>query len=187
MASPSKHIGYVIIDAADGTYRGAVLVTDFRGIPADFRYTDPVTPSRVEKILYGSSLETYLREELILGSLAGAVEVKPLLWIGEDEALAEPLARITKIRSIVLAATNRPPFDTVGMSEKQNEPGSYIFQSDSVSSPLRISLPGGKIREEDVKSTVALLVEAAETMDLLEPFSRMGKVLSALGEESSGG
>ncbi len=184
MATPSKHLGYVIMEASDGTYRGAVLVTDFRGIPADFRYTDPITPSRVERILYGSSLEAYLREELILGSLAGAVEMKPLLWIGEEEGLGEPLARITKTRSVLLAQTNRPPFDTAGMSEKQNEPGSYIFQADPVSAPLRISFPGGKIREEDVKSTVALLVEAAETMDLLEPFSRMGKVLSALAEES---
>ena len=186
MASQAKHLGYVIMDADGGTYRGAVLVTDFRGIPADFRYTDPVTPSRVEKILYGSSLETYLREELILGSLAEATEVKPLLWIAEDEDLAEPLARITKTRSVLLARTNRPPFDRAGMSEKQNEPGAYIFQADSLSAPLRISFPGEKVREEDVKSTVDLLVEAASAMDLLEPFSRMVKVLSALREESVG-
>ncbi len=186
MASPSKHLGYVIMEAVDGTYRGAVLVTDFRGIPADFRYTDPITPSRVEKILYGSSLEAYLREELILGSLTGAVEVKPLLWIGEDEGIPEPLARITKARSVLLAQTNRPPFDSVGIWEKQNEPGSCIFQADPLSAPLRLAIGGGGTREEDLKNTVALLVEAASTMDILEPFSRMGKVLSAIAEESDG-
>lgn len=183
MASPTKHLGYVIIEAADGTYRGAVLVTDFRGIPADFRYTDPITPSRIEKILYGSSLEAYLREELILGSLTGAVEVKPLLWIGEDEGIPEPLARITKTRSALLGPTNRPPFDKVGVWEKQSEPGACIFQADPLSAPLRLSLAPGDVREEDLKNTVALLVEAASTMDILEPFSRMGKVLSAIAEE----
>ena len=186
MASPSKHLGYVIMEAVDGTYRGAVLVTDFRGIPADFRYTDPITPSRVEKILYGSSLEAYLREELILGSLTGAVELQPLLWIGEDEGIPEPLARITKTRSILLGPTNRPPFDKVGMWEKQNEPGSCIFQADPLSAPLRLSIAGGEGRDEDMKNTVALLVDAASTMDILEPFSRMGKVLSAIAEEKDG-
>ena len=186
MASPSKHLGYVIMEAVDGTYRGAVLVTDFRGIPADFRYTDPITPSRVEKILYGSSLEAYLREELILGSLTGAVEIKPLLWIGEDEGIPEPLARITKTRSVLLGPTNRPPFDRVGVWEKQNEPGSCIFQADPLSAPLRLSIGGSDGREEEMKSTVALLVEAASTMDILEPFSRMGKVLSAIAEERDG-
>ena len=186
MASPSKHLGYVIMEAVDGTYRGAVLITDFLGIPADFRYTDPITPSRIEKILYGSSLEAYLREELILGSLTGAVEVKPLLWIGEDEGISEPLARITKSRSVMLELTNRPPFDKVGMWERQNEPGACIFQADPLSAPLRLSIAGGDSREEDMKSTVALLVDAASTMDILEPFSRMGKVLSAIAEERDG-
>ena len=67
--------------------------------------------------------------------------------------------------------------------EKQNDPGSYLIQADSVSAPLRISLPLPKSKEEEAKAVSAMLVEAAATMDLLEPFSRMGKALVALGEE----
>jgi hypothetical protein len=83
----------------------------------------------------------------------------------------------------MLELTNRPPFDKVGMWERQNEPGACIFQADPLSAPLRLSIAGGDSREEDMKSTVALLVDAASTMDILEPFSRMGKVLSAIAEE----
>lgn len=168
------------MDGSDGTFRGAVLITDFRGIPADFRYTDPITPSRIEKILYGNALDIYLKEELILESLAGAVEVSPLLWICRDAELLDPLAKIVKSKVVILAPTSRSPLDAVGDLEKQNDLGSYTLQADSVSAPLRFSLPHDKNREEEAKSVAAILVEAAATMDLLEPFSRMGKALAAL-------
>lgn len=179
----AKNLGYVLVDGAEGVFRGAVLVTDFRGIPADFRYTDPIRPSRIEKILYGSALDVYLKEELILESIVGAVEVQPLLWVCRDADLLEPLARIAKAKAVLLAPTSRTPLDATGDMEKQNDPGSYLIQADSVSAPLRISLPLPKSKEEEAKAVSAMLVEAAATMDLLEPFSRMGKALAALGEE----
>jgi hypothetical protein len=182
-----KNLGYVIVDGTEGTFRGAVLVTDFRGIPADFRYTDPITPSKIEKILYGNALDVYIKEELILESLAGAVEVSPVLWICRDAELLDPLAKLAKAAKVILLApTARAPLDATGDIEKQNDPGSYIVQADGVSAPLRFTLPGGKNREEDARSAASILVEAAETMDLLEPFSRMGKAMTALGEEKGG-
>jgi len=179
----AKNLGYVLVDGSEGVFRGAVLVTDFRGIPADFRYTDPIKPSRIEKILYGSALDVYLKEELILESVVGAVEIQPTLWICRESDLLEPLARITKGKALLLAPTSRAPLDAPGDVESQNDPGSFLVQADPVSAPLRISLPLPKIREEDARTVSALLVEAAGTMDLLEPFSRMGKAMTALGED----
>ena len=181
-----KNLGYVLVDGAEGTFRGAVLVTDFRGIPADFRYTDPITPSKIEKILYGNALDVYIKEELILESLVRAVEVPPVLWICRDGELLDSLAKLAKSKTVLLAPTARSPLDATGDLEKQNDPGSYIVQADGVSAPLRFTLPGEKGREEDARSAASILVEAAATMDLLEPFSRMGKALNALGEEKSG-
>ncbi|MBQ9581383.1 MAG: hypothetical protein IJR21_03350, partial [Synergistaceae bacterium] len=74
-------LGYMTIDGADGEIRGASLVVDFRGVPMDFRYTDPIRPTKLERILYGNALDVYLREELILQSLLNAVEARPSLWI----------------------------------------------------------------------------------------------------------
>jgi len=181
--SGTKNLGYVLVDGTEGVFRGAVLVTDFRGIPSDFRYTDPIRPSRIEKILYGSALDVYLKEELILESIVGAVEVQPLLWVCRDTDLLEPLSRIAKAKTALLAPTSRSPLDATGDMEKQNDPGSYLVQADSVSAPLRLSLPLPKAKEEEAKVVSAILVEAAATMDLLEPFSRMVKALAALGEE----
>ena len=182
-----KNLGYVLVDGSDGVFRGAVLITDFRGIPADFRYTDPIRPSRLEKILYGGALDVYLKEELILENIVGAVEVQPVLWICRDADLLESLSRLGKGKEVLLAPTSRPPMDAVGDTEKQNDPGSYLVQADPMSAPMRISLPMNRSKEEEAKAVAAVLVEAASTMDLLEPFSRMSKALAALGEEQSGG
>jgi hypothetical protein len=179
----AKHLGYVLVDGSEGVFRGAALVADFRGIPADFRYTDPIKPSRIEKILYGGALDVYLREELILENIVNAVEVQPVMWICRDADLLESLARIAKARAVLLAPTSRSPLDAAGDLERQNDPGSYLVQADSVSAPLRMSLPLTRTKEEEARAASAILVEAAATMDLLEPFSRIVKALSALGEE----
>ena len=46
MASANNNLGYVSVEGAEGQFRGASLVVDQRGIPMDFRYTDPIRPSR---------------------------------------------------------------------------------------------------------------------------------------------
>ncbi|MDR2529678.1 MAG: hypothetical protein LBD04_11810 [Synergistaceae bacterium] len=175
-------LGYIAVDGAEGLFRGASLVVDLRGIPMDFRYTDPIRPTRLERILYGSALETYLREELILDSLIGAVEVKPMIWVCRQPDLLLPIRNIAKNKSLFLAPTNRSPMNATGNMENAGENGVYMVQADSVSAPLRVAFPENT-REDEVKQAVTLLVEAAKTMELLEPFGRVQKALASLGEE----
>ncbi len=137
-----KNIGYVLVDGTEGTFRGAVLVTDFRGIPADFRYTDPITPSKIEKILYGNALDVYIKEELILESLVGAVEVPPVLWICRDGDLLDPLAKLAKSKTILLAPTARAPLDATGDMEKQNDPGPISFRPTGSAPRSALPCPG---------------------------------------------
>jgi hypothetical protein len=183
LAASSSSLGYIVVDGAEGLFRGASLVVDFRGIPMDFRHTDPIRPTRLERILYGSALEVYLREELILESLAGAVEVKPTLWICREPDLLAPLKSITRGKVLFLAPSSRPPLEAAGSMENAGEGGAvYMLQADSVSAPLRVAFPDNT-REDEVKQIVGLLVDAAKTMELLEPFGRIQKALTSLGEE----
>jgi hypothetical protein len=183
LAASSNSLGYIVVEGADGLFRGASLVVDLRGIPMDFRHTDPIRPTRLERILYGSALEVYLREELILESLAGAVEVKPALWICREPDLVAPLKSVTKGRVLFLAPSSRAPMEAAGNLENAGENGAvYMVQADSVSAPLRVAFPDNT-REDEVRQTVGLLVEAAKTMELLEPFGRIQKALASLGEE----
>lgn len=182
MAVTNGSLGYLVVDGADELFRGASLITDFRGIPMDFRYTDPIKPSRLERILYGNALEVYLREELILESLLNAIEVKPTLWICRDADLLGPLKSFSKGRVLLLAPSTRSPLDAVGNLEAAGEEGVYMIQADSVSAPLRAAFPI-QTKEDEVRQISSTLVEAAKTMELLEPFGRIQKALVSLEGE----
>ena len=177
MAVTSGSLGYIAVDGADGSFRGASLVVDFRGIPMRFYYTDPIKPSRLERILYGNALEVYLREELILESLLNAVEVKPALWICREPDLLTPLKILTKGKVLFLTSSHRSPMDATGNVESAGEPWVYMVQTDSVSAPMRVVFPENT-KEDEVKQAAAVLVDAAKTMELLEPFGRIQKALS---------
>ena len=46
--------------ASHDGFIGAVLVTDHKGIPQEFRCTHPVKPTSIQKPLYGDALEPLL-------------------------------------------------------------------------------------------------------------------------------
>lgn len=37
-------------------YYGGILITDIRGVPKEFRHSEPIVPTQTQKILYGDSL-----------------------------------------------------------------------------------------------------------------------------------
>ena len=183
--SDNSILAYITVESEEGLFRGAVLASDLRGIPVDFRYTEPIRPTKLEKILYGHALEVYIKEELILESLIGAMEVKPTLWICKEQSLLTPLRTFTKNKVIMLMNSNRQPLNSVGDFEPAGEAGVYLIQADSVSAPLRVMFYSN-VTENDIKSVVNTLVTASQTMELTEPFSRMQKALNAISSETMG-
>ncbi|MCL2767151.1 MAG: hypothetical protein FWE49_00245 [Synergistaceae bacterium] len=181
----NNSLAYIIIEAEEGSFRGAVLASDLRGIPVDFRYTEPIRPTKLEKVLYGNALEVYLKEELILESLIRAVEAKPALWICREQNLLAPLRFFTKSKAIMLMNSNHHPLDSAGDIESTGENGVYFVQADSVSAPLKITFQPN-VAENEVKFVVNLLVNASQTMELTEPFSRMQKALRTIATEIQG-
>lgn len=181
-----ESLGYIVIEAEEGLFRGAALVADFRGIPVDFRYTEPIRPTKIEKVLYGNALDVYLKEELILESLVGAVEAKPALWICKESNFLAPIKNATKSKTVVLASTTKAPLDAVGDFEPTAESGVFFVQADSVSAPLKVTFPSN-VAQNEVKATMQLLVDAAATMELLEPFARMQKAFNAIISDGEDG
>ena len=80
----------------------------------DFRYTEPVRPTRLERILYGQALDIYLREEVILQSLLSAVEVKPQLWMTVDSELIKPVQQLTRLAVLFIEQTSHAPLEQIG-------------------------------------------------------------------------
>jgi hypothetical protein len=127
----------------------------------------------------------YIKEELILESLISAVEVKPALWICKEQNLLMPLRAVTKSKVIALANSNHQPLCSTGDFESIGEAGVYLVQADSISAPLRVMFHSN-VTENEVKYVVNLLVNASQTMELTEPFSRIQKALNTIASEISG-
>jgi len=184
MGSAKQLMGYVIIDSQEDYFRGAALITDSRGIPADFRYTEPVRPTKLERILYGNALDIYLREDIILDNLLGAVQTKPAIWILSDEELIEPIQRISKLPALVIATSARSPLDQSGQCEPTGEPGIFMLQADNISAPLRLTVSQENVAK--ISQFAELLTAAAEGMELTEPFTRITRALEAVAETEPG-
>jgi hypothetical protein len=173
-------VGYLTVEAKDNYFRGAALVTDGRGIPADFRYTEPVKPTRLERILYGGALDIYLREEVILENLISAIDAKPALWLVDDFELVKPVQKLSKLPAFMLEPTQRSPLEASGKYEPTAEEGVFIFQADNISAPLRLTVSEENVSK--VAQTVETLTTAAEDMELMEPFGRIARAFEALSE-----
>ena len=179
MASQNNALGYIVIDGSETLIRGAALVTDMKGFPVDFVRTEPLRPDQLSRILYGDSFGKYAKEKLVLESLLDAVEVDPQLWICNDPDILAPLRSSSRIKSVLLEESPHVPLDAAGHIETTADPGVFLIQANANGAPFRAEFPGG-IKPDEVQQTGAILTEAAGTMNILEPFSRVEKALSFL-------
>jgi hypothetical protein len=152
-------------------------------MPTDFRYTEPVRPTKLERILYGSALDIYLREDIILDNLISAVETKPSLWLLADEGLIGPVQKISKIPAMAMAASARSPLEQSGQCEPTGEAGVFMLQADNISAPLRIMVSPENISK--ISQFAQFLTASAEDMELMEPFDRITRALEAVAESET--
>src|SRR5512146_2076692 len=79
-------LAYYVVMKEGACYLGGLLVTDTSGIPLDFRYTEPITPTKLQSVLYGKALEPHLKEEVIQKTLLKELKTAPdLLFLPATE------------------------------------------------------------------------------------------------------
>ena len=177
-------LGYIVIEGTEGQMRGAALAADMRGIPVDFIYTDPVRPTRLERIMLGNSMDTYLKEELMLEALLEGIGENPQIWICNDADLLDPLKTTGRVKAVLLSESPQAPLEAKGQLESTSDPGVFVLQAAEKGAPVMIEFPDGT-RPDEVQQIAQILTKAEETMDILEPFTRIQKALASLS--SSGG
>lgn len=76
-------IGFLTVEpTSDNTgLIGAVLITDERGYPLEFRCTTPVRPTAIQRTLYGALLKPYVSVELCGRRLLAEIQRKPMLVV----------------------------------------------------------------------------------------------------------
>ncbi len=182
--SPSrKHVGYFCHLKMDERHMGGILVTNPIGVPLEFKYTEPVTATRIHKILYGSVLEKYLHETVIRERLGREVRTLPNYFI-TSYSEKDFLGPVADREMVAIQKYNLPPGDISGSFNRIREKEVIIeLEEDSQFLRLAFSTPDETIQ----LSIVAWLQEIARTMDILEPLDRIISALNSLCGEGKNG
>jgi len=161
-------------------YLGGILVTDFQGIPQEFRCTHPVKPTILQRPLYGETLESHIGVNLCGIPLIESIQNKPSLIVVHKEFLLG-----------VRAASSCPVIFVRRAGEAID-----IKSSDSSDKKLkreRIDCPTGRFQplvltphfdfNDDITSAREILGEIFSYLDPIEPFERMLKAIEVLGKQ----
>ncbi|BAZ50584.1 hypothetical protein NIES4103_32010 [Nostoc sp. NIES-4103] len=138
--------------------RGAVLVTDKETKPLEFRVTEPVRPTKIQRTLYGEILYDYILVELIAVPLLKALKEKPDIVLIQDK--------------ILIDVNQKQEIPTIQILEQDNV--TYQANTKEITSSkfpnLRITTPENIGNLEDVRWQ---LEQVYASRDLLEPFQRI--------------
>ena len=172
-----RQVGYFCHLRIDDRHMGAILVTNQIGIPLEFRYTEPVTATKLHKILYGPALERHLHETVIRERLARELRSRPEYFItpyDEKDFLGFLAGReMMAIQEMKIPGSPRGPFTRIREREVITE------LEDGPTLRLAFSTPDDPVQ----RSMVTWLQEIGRTMNVVEPFDRITTALKSLCKE----
>ncbi len=164
--------------SASNGYNGAILITDFKGFPLEFRYTDPIIPTKIQQVLYGKGLERYIKIDVILDSLIKAMSSKSQLLIVQDEEMLD--YKSDSVAIVRLSPTKSQPLSQIG-ELSQVKKSEYLLQTGHGTGPIRVQLPlDFNCENERFDSIIQILTEAGNYMDVDEPLARVYKTLELI-------
>ncbi len=177
MAEPIK-LAYFIAVKEGASYLGGLLITDTSGIPLDFRYTEPITPTRLQSILYGKSLEPHIKEEVIQKTLLKELKTPPDLFILNAAELSGGWSGEQKYPVLAVQKSQEAPLAKVGDSFRAG-PRDLLIQLAEGAAPLRVMF-AASVDAVGQEQAMVKLLEAGYHMDLTEPLERVTAALQSL-------
>ena len=182
MAVGKLNLGYVLsLSVAEDVFIGGAMVTDGAGLPLEFRYTEPVRATKLQRLLYGDVLEKYIHGDVIAGSLIGRLEQKSDLFLVSEPALLEAIAATGK-RAALLLPSRVSPLKEFG-ADQDVSGTEYFLQLNDSGAPARIRLAACGADAAMRAEVTRLLTEAGRTMDLTEPLARVEAAIRMLWED----
>ncbi len=178
MINQNLKIGYALTTSTKMGYLGAILVSDEKGFPLEFQYTDPIAPTKLQKVLYGSSLEKYLKVDVLLDNLLNVLSNNIDILIVKDEQLLD--SQKSNIDIIRIAETGIVAGESSKEVEKVKE-DEYILQYSKIASPVRITFKN-KVEEGDAlfEKVSSIIKQLGENIDIVEPLERVQKSVDVI-------
>ncbi|HOO32016.1 MAG TPA: hypothetical protein PK466_03135 [Thermotogota bacterium] len=169
MSDITMSIGYMMVTRMDeNKYLGGIMITDPYAIPVEFKYSEPIKPTGLQKILYGNSIEKYLMVDVIAKKLLQNIQEKPKYILLDDSRLLDLQGKAPTIY-----ITNSSMGDE-GASERVREE----LQKETLNTGYTIIF-NGTLMSEDIK----LLERISDEIDILEPFHRLKEALKYVCSE----
>lgn len=141
-------------DAANA-FLGALMVTDYRARPTHFAFVSPIRPTKVQRILYGSTLDEHVKIDVIGQKLLTDLPVVPdVLFVDTQE--------LTVVRRIV----DIPTAFLSKSSDAEDNPGKLTSLTYDT---------GSNMHDQDIVGKILAALESY--VDLVEPFIRMRDAL----------
>jgi len=169
-------LGYLAVEQIDDQFIGGIMITDSRSIPVEFRYTDPIQPTAIHRIIFGTVLKPYITNEVIKKTLLKDIRQNPdLLFVRDPEMLES--AHSDRITVACLQATTLPPLEQPGILQRVKAK-ELLFQTPQQKFPLKLEFESPEPEKQE--SALNILRSLFQTMDLLEPFDRLSKALLSL-------
>ena len=140
-------------DAAKA-FLGALMITDFRVRPFHYSYVSPVRPTTFQKILFGPTLNSHVKIDVIAEKLLKNIpRVPDVLFVDDMEILA--------VKQII-----KKPTACLKKSTSQD------------AEPNRLSILDYKADSDEDQEIIGQIIAHLENLiDLVEPFSRMRQAL----------
>jgi hypothetical protein len=160
------------------SYLGGLLLTDISGIPIDFRYTEPITPTKLQAVLYGKALEPHLKEEVIQKTLLKELKSAPDLFILPPADMAGGWNGDSRCPALALQKTQETPMARLGETFRAS-PREVLLQAGEGGSPLRVIFASA-VDSAAQEQALQKLQEAAYHMDPVEPLERVYAALQTL-------
>ncbi|MBY0404146.1 MAG: hypothetical protein K2X66_09625 [Cyanobacteria bacterium] len=202
----------LIVSPKPSVYLGGAMVVDGKGLPIEFRYTEPIQPSRIQQILYGEQLSSYIKRDVITETLLKNIESRfKCLMISDENLLNYPFRGVSVMR------LNETKTSFLGAAGKFQvlSPTEFLLQATREGSPIRVQVPDSQAfvspksseNEEDegaentagplkgkavdsgdeeeiqLPSFVETLLAAGCYMDIAEPMKRIEKALETICQE----
>jgi len=172
-------IGYAVsYSSSTNGYLGAVLIADYRGFPVEFRYTDPITPTKIQQVLYGQGLEKYIKVDVIMDSLLRVLSNGIDLLFVQDEDLLRYKSDMVNI--IRVSATKAAPLSEQGAiaNVKGKE---FLLQTSHSSNPVRLQFQDDfDCDGNEFQRIVETLTEVGKYIDVDEPLNRVYKSIELI-------
>ena len=154
---------------------GAILVTNQIGVPLEFKYTEPVSTTRLQKVLYGAVLDRYLHETVLRDRLAQDIRTTADFYVTPYEE-KEFLASLAGSEMIAVQRFTAGQGEASGPFTRLREREVLIELEDGPT--LRVAFATS---DDAAQHRIATsLQEIGRTMDIVEPLERMSAALKTL-------